>query len=494
MSADDTGTGVCPPLQLVDDWPLDTHGDEVPLGYRPAVETLVRAAQAAPLPSCIALDGPWGAGKTTMAYAAFQRLADVEVDGKAKRGEFRATNAVWFDPWPYERSEDVVTPLLLSMRAQLNLENEGKKKLKQLALNMSKVALTFAARMALGYTFGGDAFPEAKNTNAASAKPHDFQAAWTDLEQFHDAVVHTRKLFAEVVDSALEGTGHDRLFIFLDDLDRCLPDNVVALIEAVKLLLCGAADPFSLDAGGAERPRAVFVFAIDRTVVGEAIMSRYPHARRYTGETYLEKIFDIALQVPRVGAVPVQTILKTTIAGLEAGPQIHTDLDNLLAGKEAAAGGIDLVSKVLSEAVFANPRVIKRTLNRLVLLLQSDAARQKIAEIQRGNMHCFIAWVAGAERYAAFRRFFIDASRSELEELDRQLLLTPESQKYVLLKPSEFPTVRALADLPGIVEYARLLGLNNDKKTGEILGQQRELGGAPPTLGDFDALMRSVGL
>lgn len=478
-------------VSLVDDRPCRAEGAVELLGQGGALKTLVLAARSIPGPACIALDGPWGAGKSTLARAAYEEL-----------GSHPGARVVWFDPWPYERGDDVVTPLLISMKAQLGLKDTSKN-LKRLASNVAKVALSFGTRALMGYWFGAGAGSIAENRSLATAKAEDFEAVWERLETFHDAVAESRKLFAQVVAEALTGEGPEaRLYVFLDDLDRCLPDSVIRLIEAVKLLLCGLAAPFEDAEREMPGPEVVFVFALDRTVVGEAIMTRYPTSRRYTGETYLEKIFELSLQVPTSTRTPSrdarEVLLDLVRSDGDAFVRSRDLIEATLGGKGSEEGGLNVVAEVLSEPVFANPRVMKRTWNRLTLLLQSAAACDVVRELPRAEVTRLVAWIAGAERFASFRRFFREASRSELTELDRQLKLSSRENSRTAMEapltPSTFPTVGPLAELPQMIAYARLLGLNRPGSLGDWLAEQQGTPVSGQTLGHFDELLRSLGL
>jgi predicted KAP-like P-loop ATPase len=68
--------------------------------------------------------------------------------------------------------------------------------------------------------------------------------------------------------------------VFIDDLDRCLPETVVDTFEAIRL---------SLNA-----PKTAYVVAANQQVVESAIDSRYPELRRQdgtgVGADYLEKM------------------------------------------------------------------------------------------------------------------------------------------------------------------------------------------------------------
>ena len=77
----------------------------------------------------------------------------------------------------------------------------------------------------------------------------------TDVEEF-------RSRFARLLGSL---TGLAAVVVFIDDLDRCLPETVVDTFEAIRLVL-GA-------------PRTAFVVAANQKIVESAVDARYPELR-----------------------------------------------------------------------------------------------------------------------------------------------------------------------------------------------------------------------
>ena len=78
------------------------------------------------------------------------------------------------------------------------------------------------------------------------------------------------------------------LVIFIDDLDRCLPDKVVQVLETIKLFL--------------DKQGCVFVIGADVNVIREAVTSHYKNIN-LTGESasdYLEKIIQLRFELPPI--------------------------------------------------------------------------------------------------------------------------------------------------------------------------------------------------
>ena len=105
------------------------------------------------------------------------------------------------------------------------------------------------------------------------------------MEQFEQA-------FREALQLALGENG--RLIVFVDDLDRCLPEQAIEVLEAIKLFL--------------EVEGTVFVLGMDKEVVELGIQARYGAmfhtggmARAelpISGDAYLQKIVQIPFHLP----------------------------------------------------------------------------------------------------------------------------------------------------------------------------------------------------
>jgi hypothetical protein len=91
-----------------------------------------------------------------------------------------------------------------------------------------------------------------------------------------------RSRFRSVVKLAVGERG--RIVIFIDDLDRCTPDKVPDVLEAIKLF--------------AATERCIYVLAFDQKVVGGRIAKKYAFEEE-EGTNYLEKIVQIPFQLRR---------------------------------------------------------------------------------------------------------------------------------------------------------------------------------------------------
>ena len=153
---------------------------------------------------------------------------------------------------------------------------------------------------------------------------------------FYDYVAGFEDKFAEVVQ---EYAGDQKLVVFIDDLDRCLPENAITVLESLKLFL--------------DKAPCVFVLGTDREAMAEAIRTTYEGAE-LLGRDYLDKIVQVPFAVP----VPHGHPLLKFYEELD-GPQLN-----------------EAQQKLVPEGVQNNLRRIRRFAyaHRLVMTLASEAA------------------------------------------------------------------------------------------------------------------------
>jgi hypothetical protein len=150
--------------------------------------------------------------------------------------------------------------------------------------------------------------------------------------------------------------------IFIDDLDRCTPRNLVRVIEAVnQIFIAGsdvAAPPSSATAStGAAEPeskprRIVFVMGMDRQVVARGIEAEYhdlkalldkerdPAGRDY-GLAFLDKIIQLWVTLPTPSRAGLEVLLRT-VAGFpsDKGPDNEAVINRFKAEMAAATRDI----------------------------------------------------------------------------------------------------------------------------------------------------------
>ncbi len=150
-----------------------------------------------------------------------------------------------------------------------------------------------------------------------------------------------------------------RLVIFIDDLDRCLPDQAIGVLEAIKVFL---------DARG-----CVFVLGVDREIIERGIRIRYKEfalSERGTAlgafpvpeRDYLEKIVQIPFALPPLAQSSIHHFLANRLPKLPG-----------LTGDEATS-----VAALMTTGLLRNPRKVKRSFNIFRLHLILDRAQGRM--------------------------------------------------------------------------------------------------------------------
>jgi predicted KAP-like P-loop ATPase len=198
-----------------------------------------------------------------------------------------------------------------------------------------------------------------------------------------------RKEFGEVLD----GLGKT-LVVFIDNLDRCLPENAIHTLEAVRLFLF--------------MPKTAFVIGADEDMIRHAVARHFKEPGEKQVTDYLDKLIQIPVRVPRLGVEEVRAYLFLLLfQSANSDPTAREKLRSFLierlrrswthdqpfsiddalesVGKKddadlrRALDMADRMAPLLAHAVHVqgNPRIVKRLLN-VVRMRASIAAKRKM--------------------------------------------------------------------------------------------------------------------
>lgn len=225
-------------------------------------------------PNCVGILGPWGSGKSSLVEWVQDELVEKH-GGKVKTSIFPT--------WMYDQGEgaDVVYALVSAVEKSLFGDQRGKKLVDSAIRRSLRVSLVAAM------TFANSA---ARLKSAGLLDPlGDIGAAQTlaakvvrKKDDWVDATTGLQDKFSKVIQRGLAHCGAERLVVFLDDLDRCLPHNVVTLLERLKNFLMVK--------------DVIFVIVADRAAIVEAICKTYNYEPSF-GDRYLDKITTINFEV-----------------------------------------------------------------------------------------------------------------------------------------------------------------------------------------------------
>jgi hypothetical protein len=215
----------------------------------------------------------------------------------------------------------------------------------------------FAAKKATMFIPGNLVKPEDVDTLIEAFRP--FSA---NDEQF-EFINKFEASFDELVRDYVGDKG--RLVVFVDDLDRCLPENAIQVLEAIKLYL--------------DRANVTFVIGAERAVIEQGIRERCKGNVRLSAKEYLEKIVQLpfvmrglseaaalGLMLPYSGALGS---VRSTVA--PSSPSSEPREANASPGpKTAGYQDDDRMRHLVFAGTDSNPRRIKRFINTYYVLFQ----------------------------------------------------------------------------------------------------------------------------
>ena len=161
------------------------------------------------------------------------------------------------------------------------------------------------------------------------------------LEQFQEK-------FKTLIQSYVAKTG--RLVVFVDDLDRCLPEKAIEVLEAIKLFV--------------DVPGCIFILGLDHKVIARGVEIRYKDFAKEVGERqdnlingsrYLEKIIQLPFTIPPIERSDMGDFVK----------------------KLTPAWPHPQCPSIFAEGLGNNPRQIKRTVNAFLMLSRLAKEREK---------------------------------------------------------------------------------------------------------------------
>ena len=382
-------------------------------------------------PLTIGLFGGWGSGKTLHLECLRDRML---ADSLTKQ---TLTLPVLFNAWRHETEAHLIVPLLKTTHHTLNRwlaeqQDHGDKVrdavvggLKSTTIKLKDAALALAAGLSgklnvagvgeIGYSVKDMLAEDAERKTARKSEAPSTARFNRSFERKQpavprslgdlDAIYHDFETYlSELTGIRGNGTRLNLLFL-IDDLDRCLPEKAVQMLESIKLFL--------------DVPGCAFVLALDDEVVERGIAHRYRdykhdepawdsiayalHPGRFeryradrdhqaigpanpvTGHEYLEKMVQLPVYVPRPGDTEVRSYLVKHYPRLfePLPPQLETDARDPTApprDRNAAENATREKLLALIRFVPANPRKLNR-------LAELYAFKLKVAEGNGWKLH-----------------------------------------------------------------------------------------------------------
>lgn len=354
------------------------------LHHEDLADAIVGHITGLPSGSVISVQGPWGRGKTDVVARVFERF-----DRYA--GEGSAPEPIWIDPWQYGRP-DLIRPVVVQLLERMRQQHRGSDRLRKAATSLlhASNALVFKAVSVLT-PFG--AIIEAGQPEVDKLIDDlmgDGQKPDPDADPVHEMA----RRFYELVDEVLgqPGGAGKPLLICVDDLDRCLPDHQIAMLEAIYFLTSAGA-------------RCSFLVALDPLLVQQAAITHY-RTDGFDSNQYLDKLFQLrvnltALQPDKIERL-IEAELQQPVTGLSGtGPAREVLREGLGAGPAAVRAAF---SRVFVVPELTNPRLVHRVFERLRLAADANIRKPHAELRDPALLEALVAWCAIAERWSQLRQ------------------------------------------------------------------------------------------
>jgi len=433
-------------------------------GFQGYADLLARRAVTADTPLTMGIFGRRGSGKTSLMRLTRAALPEDTEDGGR-------LCSVWINAWQLSHQEDVwgafSQALFSQVHDQLSLWRriDKGKLLRQLVRDSYRIVLVvtpmivglLSARREGGWgdlsrlighplAVGGAlvtvglalwAWVKPIIESAREVGGFDLQSALKGAP--HGARVAEltglRQRFEEMVEVLVGGDG--RLVVFVDDLDRCSPEEIPEALKALKLF--------------ATTPRCVFVVGLDRDATRQGIVRKYGFSEEEATE-YLEEIVHVPFHMPPLEDDRVAAFVR------HGYPDVY----------EAC----DTAAEVFSSGLEPNPRKVKRALNVYRTLLDLADVRVKAWEMDPVDEELVAKMVVIQSRFRALHAhlvrnptFLSQVEAKAVEEgLDSASLRGDKEVGWVLLGKPETKTSKAE---PGLIEEGDWSALSGMLRAGK---------------------------
>ncbi len=351
-------------------------------------------------PLTIGVHGDWGYGKSSVLQMVQRELND-------RKGVISLS----FNGWAFEGFEDAKIALMDSVLSELatnrSIVTKAKDELVALARRVRwfKVARKVAG-LAVTLSTGVPDFT--KLIASGDASKEDDESLLRDAEE--DAAFRHIHEFRRAFTEAINKAELTRLVIFVDDLDRCLPDTAIGTLEAIRLFL-------SVD-------KTVFVIGADEGMIEYSVRRHFPDltasaaSDKFT-RNYLEKLIQIPIRLPQLTAGETRRYI-TLLLVEDALRQVPGAFDSLLQRVQASDRdpwkeldlrqlileaaeplGIDKstretllehvvlagqIARPLADKYVGNPRQVKRFLNTLMIRIEVAKSYRLRARVKMATL------------------------------------------------------------------------------------------------------------
>ena len=381
-------------------WPdKETNIDYLNFGY--LVDLMVEIAMNRELtPSTIGLYGDWGSGKSSLMKFARDRINELSKAKKKKEEDTPKTLCIEFNGWLFEGYEDTKTSLCGTIldaladeqRFGAEVTNKAKELIKKIDF---KKLIGKGVKLGLDYLLTGGIGALTELTLSSVLNSLKNQTGSIESKDIEEVLAKFKteektrteiKGFRDDFKQLLKDSKVENVVVLIDELDRCSPDTILDVFEAMRLFLF--VEGMS------------FIIGADERLIQYAIKTKYkevPGNNLDIGKEYLEKVIQYPITIPQLNHAEVDQYLAclllesslsenefkkflTVVHSIEPDTELTIELLSEKEGSitEKCKGDMALarqISSVLAPSINGNPRQCKRFLNTLAMRLSLAKAR-----------------------------------------------------------------------------------------------------------------------
>jgi len=298
--------------QLLSNKPTELSEDTDFFNAIPKAETILKFIEAFSESlnnnKILALYGNWGSGKTSL-IKYIQKKLDSE--------EYKT---IYFETWKYEKDDNLALSLVDV------IINETDRRSKQIIDDFKQSSFSLFKNFAKSATFN---LPLVSfNADTLLSGIEEDEKNKVESLSLHEKMLQFESNYKKIEHKIIKNSDK-KIVIFIDDLDRCEPENILNLLSALKHFF-------------SHGENTIFFCAIDKAAVTKAVQHKYQDVIK--SEEYLEKIFDISFNMP-----------------------IDFNIKDLLE-YYFLPGPAGIIQKYLKAIDFTNPRHLKKVLNKYLVL------------------------------------------------------------------------------------------------------------------------------
>lgn len=371
--------------------------------------TLLNTINDIPTSSPILISGGWGSGKSSLMYLLKRRLLEKDQNNVT----------IEFDAWQYGQENSLLPSLIRCLW-------DSSKKTVGPTSELFKSTIAVAAALSLKslpHIIGLGTDDLLKGiTKEKLAK--EFNAT-KNMYTAEPPQSETKELTTKFYKLLNELYPNKKIIFFIDNLDKCSPELSLDLLDNIRSLLNEISDCRG-------NQSINFIVAMDQVTLTKMIANKFTGLDGYESDRYLERLFPFTFRLPSITPADLPRFVLQNIHLIDPKQTRITNQQQ------------ELVISRLFEKPFMNPRLIKRSLNKIFLFLKFSNENKEL--VDETDFLSIYLWILAREKWPKLRKFLLDKPVSFWHELQSAL-----SSGYIIKDVDE----SSLIDQKGFKDFFR---------------------------------------